>query len=153
MVDVIHVDEKWFYTSKNTKKFYLGMQEHESQRTTRSKQLTTKMMFLAAVACPRWDSINNKHFDGKLGIWPFIIIETAKRNSRNRAAGTPVMKSMDSITADQYCLTLMSHVLPAIKKKGLATCLTQQSRLNKIMPSHTLSHMTKNLYAKHLKWD
>ena len=74
-------------------------------------------MFLAAVARPRWDSTNNKHFDGKLGIWPFTIIETAKRNSRNCAAGTPVMKSMDSITADQYCLMLMSHVLPAIKTK------------------------------------
>ena len=29
----------------------------------------------------------------------------------------PVMKSMDSITADQYCDTLIDHVLPAIKTK------------------------------------
>ena len=27
------------------------------------------------------------------------------------------MKSMDSITADQYCNMLMSHVLPTIKTK------------------------------------
>ena len=37
MLDVIHVDEKWFYMSKNTKKFYLGMQEHKPYRTIRSK--------------------------------------------------------------------------------------------------------------------
>ena len=93
------------------------MQEHKLHCTTRSKQFTSKVMLLASVAHPRWDSINNKHFNGKLGIWYFTIIEIAKRNSRNSAAGTSVMKSMDSITADQYYLTLMSHVLQAIKIK------------------------------------
>ena len=53
MLDVIHVDGKWFYMTKNTKKFYLGMQELEPHRTTRSKLFSTKVIFLAAVACPR----------------------------------------------------------------------------------------------------
>ena len=101
--------------TRNTKQFYLGMQEHESHCTTRSKHFSTKVMCLAAVACTRWDSINNEYFDGKLDIWPFIIIEAAKRNSRNCAARTPVIKSLDSITVDQYRNMLMSHVLPAIK--------------------------------------
>ena len=37
MLDVIHVDEKWFYMTKNTKKFCLSMQDHEPHHTTRSK--------------------------------------------------------------------------------------------------------------------
>ena len=117
MSDVINVDEKWLYMTKNTKKFYLGMQEHEVHSTTRSKWFSTKVMFLAAVVRPRWDSINNKYFDGKLGIWPLTIIETTKRKCRNCTAWMLVMKSMDSITADQYCDTLMYHVVPAIKTK------------------------------------
>ena len=68
LLNVIHVDEKWFYMTKNTKKFYLGMQEHKLHRTTRGERFTTKVMFLPALARPRWDSIDNKHFGGKLGI-------------------------------------------------------------------------------------
>ena len=77
MFDVIHVDEKCFHKTNNTKKFYYGMQEYKPHRPTRSKRFSTKVMFLAAVARRRWDIITNKHFDGKLGIWPFTIIETA----------------------------------------------------------------------------
>ena len=61
MLDVIHVDEKWFYITKIVKKFCLGMQEHKLNCTTRSKHFSIKVMFLTAVACPRCDSINNKH--------------------------------------------------------------------------------------------
>ena len=74
-------------------------------------------MLLAAVARPRWDNNTNEYFDGKLCISLFTINKTAKRNSRNHTAGTPVMKSMDSITADQYRNLLMYHVLPVIKTK------------------------------------
>ena len=45
MLDVIHVDKKWVDMTKNTKKFYLGMQEHKPYCTTRSKQFTIKVMF------------------------------------------------------------------------------------------------------------
>ena len=75
---------------------------------------------LEAVTRPRWDSISNKHFDGKLGIWPFTIIETAKRNSRNSSAGTLV---------NQYCLMLMPHVLPAIKTKWPGNLSNTRSKI------------------------
>ena len=41
----------------------------------------------------------------------------AKINSINRTTGTPVMKSMDSITTNKYHNELIYHVLPAIKIK------------------------------------
>jgi hypothetical protein len=50
-------------------------------------------MFLAAVARPRFDANGNVIFDGKLGIWPFTYQEAAKRNSKNREAGTMVRTS------------------------------------------------------------
>ena len=78
------------------RRYCLGVQESEPHWTTHSKRYCTKVMFLAVVACPRWNTKTNRQFDGKNGIWQFTIMGTAKRNSRNCTAGTPVMKSMDS---------------------------------------------------------
>ena len=101
----------------------------------------------------RRDTITNKHSDGKVGIWPFTIIETAKRNSRNRAAGTPVIRSKNSITTDQYCNMLIYHVLPVIKIKwrgnlsGTIIKIQQDNARPHIEPSD------KEFLPKHLKWD
>ena len=59
-------------------------------------------MFLVAVACPRFDTITNEMFDGKIGIFPFIYTEPTKRNSKNRIAGTLEMKSMVSVNKDVF---------------------------------------------------
>jgi len=74
MMDVIHVDEKWFYMTQNMRRYYLVSDEEEPHRTTKSKRYSTKVMFLAAVAHPHWDTRRNQCFDGKLGILPFITI-------------------------------------------------------------------------------
>jgi hypothetical protein len=81
MYDTIHVDEKWFYLTKTTVKYYLAKGEPEPHRTCKSKRFITKVMFLAAVARPRWDSSRNQWFDGRLGIWPFVYQEPAKRRT------------------------------------------------------------------------
>ena len=117
MMDVIHVDEKWFYMTKNTRKYYLGREEEEPHRTTKSKRFSTKVMFLAAVARPRWNTAANKQFDGKIGICPFTKVEIVKRGSRNRPAGTPVTKTVDSVTNVEYRNMLIHKVLPAIREK------------------------------------
>ena len=103
MMDVVHVDEKWFYMTQKTRRHYLAPDEEEPHRTTKWKRYSTKVMFLAAVARPRWDTIRNQPFDGKLGIGPFISIKEARRNSRNRPAGTPVTKVMTSVANVEYC--------------------------------------------------
>jgi hypothetical protein len=47
-----------------------------------------KVMFLATIACPRYDPEGECTFDGKIGTFPFIEKVAAKRTSKNREKGT-----------------------------------------------------------------
>ncbi|KAL6575383.1 hypothetical protein OROMI_012668 [Orobanche minor] len=116
MYNQIHIDEKWFYISKTTENFYLACDETDPLRTCKSKRFITKIMFLAAVARPRFDSFTNEHFNGKIGIWPFVANDPAKWSSRNRAAGTMEPKPVLSVTK-KVILSWVEKVLPAIKEK------------------------------------
>jgi hypothetical protein len=89
MLDTLHVDEKWFFVNKPTVKVYMAPDEEEPKRSSKSKRFPTIVMFICAVACPRWDDTRaNRPFDDKLGIWPFVEKVPAQRGSRNRARGT-----------------------------------------------------------------
>lgn len=72
MENIIHIDEKWFYITKKGKTYYLLAQEEDPHRTVHNKNYIGKVMFLVAVAKPRYDNEGNCTFDGKIGIWPFI---------------------------------------------------------------------------------
>ncbi|TBU00910.1 hypothetical protein CWI39_1540p0010 [Hamiltosporidium magnivora] len=85
LYDYVHVDEKWFYLTK---------------------RFITKIMFMAAVARPRYDAHRNLYFDGKIGIWQFVYKEPAQRNSKNMAKGTIITKNMESVTA-VHCKNMM----------------------------------------------
>ncbi|XP_058191991.1 uncharacterized protein LOC131309348 [Rhododendron vialii] len=117
MYDHVHIDEKWFYLSKVSERYYLLPQEEEPVRTCKSKKFITKVMFLAAVARPRFDCYGNEVFSGKIGIFPFTFKEPAKRNSKNRVAGTLETKAIVSVTKDVICSCLIEQVLPAIRSK------------------------------------
>lgn len=116
MFDCVHVDEKWFNLTKIKQTFYLCPDEPDPLRTCKSKRFIEKVMFLAAVARPRFDFSRNKKFDGKIGIWPFVVKEPARRNSKNRAAGTLVTKPIN-VTKEVYSDFLINKVLPAIQSK------------------------------------
>lgn len=116
MKNVIHVDEKWFYLTKNKKKFYLSPDESNPHRTTKNKRYIPKVMFLAAVARPRWDSKKNCLFDGKIGIWPFAETGVAMRTSRHRVKGTPITKVVN-VGKKEYREFLIKKLLPAIAEK------------------------------------
>ena len=123
MFNVVHIDEKWFYMCKTTTKYYLVHDEPEPTRRVKSKRFITKAMFLAAVARPR------NGFSGKIGIFPFTFIEPAKRNSKNRVAGTMVTKVDESITKEKVKSCLIEKVIPAIHAKwpqGMRTIIIQQ---------------------------
>ncbi|CAN6331900.1 unnamed protein product, partial [Urochloa humidicola] len=113
MENIIHLDEKWYYITKKGKTYYLLPQEEDPYRTVHNKNCIDKVMFLVAVAKPRYDNEGNCIFDGKIGIWPFIRKEPAKRRSGNRARGTLVTKTMkvDRDTIRSYMIT---KLLPAI---------------------------------------
>ena len=64
MFDVVHIDEKWFYQTKESERYYLLPEESDPIRTCKSKRFITKVMFLEAVARPRFDDDNNTQFDG-----------------------------------------------------------------------------------------
>jgi len=87
MYNVVYIDEKWFYRTRRNQKYYLANDEERPQRTVKSKNFIEKVMFLAVVTRPRFDENGQCIFDGKLGIFPFVKVEPAKRWSPNRDAG------------------------------------------------------------------
>ncbi|GJV31379.1 hypothetical protein Tco_1391779 [Tanacetum coccineum] len=119
MFNVIHIDEKWFYMSKPSKRYYIVPGEEEPLRTCKSKMFLTKVMFLAAVARLWFDTSGNEFFLGKIGIFPLTTLEPAKRLSKNRVTGTLEIKPILSVTKDVTKSWLIQKVLPAIRARWL----------------------------------
>ena len=116
MEDLIHIDEKWFYLTKDGQHFIIAVDKEEPYRHVQHKSFLMKIMFLCAVARPRYDTRKNAWFDRKIGIWPIGKWEPAKRSSKKRAKGTPVWKNQ-CITQDVYHEYLIEKFLPAVKEK------------------------------------
>lgn len=112
----VHVDEKWFRIMKDHQSFYLAPDENTPHRTAKSKNFITKIMFLCAVARPRYNPTTRLYFDGKIGIWPFVRMEAAQRSSKNRPSGTMEMKAV-KVTREVYSSFLVNKVFPAIRAK------------------------------------
>ena len=85
MKDLIHIDEKWFYLTKDGQCFIIAADKEEPYRHVQHKFFLTKIMFLCAVARPRYNTNKNAWFDGKIGIWPIGKWEPAKQSSKKRA--------------------------------------------------------------------
>ena len=116
MEDLIHIDEKWFYLTKDGQHFIISADEEEPYRHVQHKSVLTKIMFLCAVARPRYDMRKNAWFDRKIGIWPIRKWEPAKRSSKKHAKGMPVSKNQ-CITRDVYREYLIQKFLPVVKEK------------------------------------
>uniref|UniRef100_A0AAW1M2U1 Transposase n=1 Tax=Saponaria officinalis TaxID=3572 RepID=A0AAW1M2U1_SAPOF len=96
MYDVVHIDEKFFYKTRTTQKYYLLPNEPQPHRTCQSKRFISKIMFMAAVAKPRYDEDGVVLFDGKIGIFPFVYKAEAMRSSKNREKGTLEVKPIEN---------------------------------------------------------
>ena len=116
MEDLIHIDKKWFYLTKDGQRFIIVADEAEPYRHVQHKSFLTKIMFLCVVARPRFDTNKNAWFDGKIGIWPIGKWEPAKWSLKKRTKGMPVWKNQ-SIMRDVYWEYLIQKLLPAIKQK------------------------------------
>ena len=57
-----------FYLRKDGQRFIIAADEEEPYRHVQHKSFLTKIMFLCAVARPRYDTNKNAWFDGKIGI-------------------------------------------------------------------------------------
>ncbi|KAF4034092.1 hypothetical protein GN244_ATG13975 [Phytophthora infestans] len=108
MFNVVHVNTKWCSMPGN----------RDAKKT--------KAMFLIAVARPQWDSQRQQQFDGKLGVWPFVVadpplepcaganalpwIQAASQVGR-------VFRVLETITKKEIQAMITSYVIPAIKTK------------------------------------
>ena len=104
-------------SDKKLETYYLFTDEEEPYRTCKSKNFVMKVMFLAAVARPRFDIHGKEIFSGKIGIYPFVTREPARRSSVNRAAGTLETKAMISVGRDIIRSYMIDKVLPDIRAK------------------------------------
>ena len=116
MEDLIHIDKKWFYLTKDGQHFIIAADEEEPYRDVQHKSFLMKIMFLCVVARPRYDMNKNAWFDGMIGIWPIGKWEPVKRSLKKRAKGTPVWKNQ-CITRDVYSEYLIQKLLPAVKER------------------------------------
>ncbi|ETV79549.1 hypothetical protein H257_06814 [Aphanomyces astaci] len=112
--DVVHLDEKMLNADKDHQKVYLVPGEAPPWRAWKSKRFIPKVMFLAAVARPRFDTDRGVVFNGKIGMWTFSRLLPAARNSRNRPAGTILTRLVNVDTA-VYCKYVLNKVVAAIK--------------------------------------
>ena len=117
MYNVIHADEKWYYRTRSTQKFYCAPGEERPRRTCKSKNYIEKVMFFGGQSRPWFNEQNECTFDGKIGIYAFVTVEPAKRKSRNRPRGTLITKPMTSVTRDIIRRYMIDKLLPDIKTK------------------------------------
>ena len=68
MHNVVHIDEKWFFLTKVRKTYYLLPDEILPQEFLRHRNFIGKIMFLVAVAQPRW---NHKKKPSLMANWVF----------------------------------------------------------------------------------
>ena len=113
--DEIHIDEKWFEISEQVATYYMGSEEPVPNRSVQNKGHLIKVMFLVAVARPRFDELGEVTFDGKIGCWPFIERRAAQRDSVNRPRGTIVTKPLN-VTKMIYKRFIFEKLLPAINQ-------------------------------------
>ncbi len=80
----VHLDEKWFSVSEKTLRVYCIPGEKVPERYAQNRDhLIKKVMFLCAIARPRYAAAGECIFDGKIGIWPFVETRIARRSSPN----------------------------------------------------------------------
>ena len=116
MHDQIHVDEKWFFLTKEKERYLLHQYEKKTKHCFKQKSHITKVRFLCAVARSRLNPCSKSWWDGKLGIWPIGDWEPAKQKSKNRPKGTLVWKNK-VVTKEVYQDLLNSKLIPSILEK------------------------------------
>ncbi|XP_042056203.1 uncharacterized protein LOC121800763 [Salvia splendens] len=117
MHNIVHIDEKWFYMTKTSDRYYLLPDEDVPYRSCKSKRFITKVMFMAAVSRPLCRPDGEIIFDGKIGLFPFTEQIPAQRSSKNWPKGTLETKPIQSITKEVMTACLLNQIIPTIKAK------------------------------------
>ena len=115
LMDVVHVDEKWFDKEKVSRRVILTNREKRPHRTAKHKSHIEKVMFLCAQARPRYDPTRKYTWSGKLAMLPIGDYTVAKRNSIHFNKGD---RKWENKTVDtETYLHLMETVVRNIAKE------------------------------------
>ena len=95
---------------------YIAPGEVVPTRRCQNRDHLLKVMFLAAVARPRFDADGKCIFDGQIGMWPFVERVEAKSTIKNREKGTIETKVVP-VDKNRYREFMIEKVVPAIKAK------------------------------------
>ncbi|KAM0907960.1 hypothetical protein ACQ4PT_015782 [Festuca glaucescens] len=123
--NVCHIDEKWFFRIRKKENVYLSHREETPKRETKNKGHIQKIMFLSAMARPRYDAEGNCIFDGKIGVWAYVEWVQAQKKSANREKGEWELKpcmEVDKAKSREYLVKIfLSHqacMREIIRRKG-----------------------------------
>ena len=116
MTDMVHIDEKWYDMTRVKNTYYLLPKERTPERPVPNTNCIGKVMFLTAVAKPRYSDDGEVIFDGKIGTWAFVEEKAAVRTSQNRIRGTKELKNV-KVTRNVMRDYLCNKVIPAIQDK------------------------------------
>ena len=92
-------------------------EEEEPIRHTQRKNYIPKVMFIAAVARPQFNSNKECIFDGKIGIGPFTEEHISKGTFVNRESGTMEIRPRHLVTRDIIRQAILTQIIPAMKEK------------------------------------
>lgn len=137
--NVLHIDEKWFFMTKTSQKYYLT-EDEEPYRTCQSKRFITKIMFLGVVGRPVFSDDGEVLWDGKVGIFPLVESVEAKRKSK---IGRQVLwKPNQCAVLQKKCLKTCCCTRSYLPyKKSGHTFYPRKLLSNKIMIGHTFLGM------------
>jgi hypothetical protein len=136
LFDLVFIDEKWFFLTRKSERYYLLPDQDEPHHTCKSKNNISKLMFLCVTCHPRFEN-GVCTFDEKIDCFSLVTFERAKRSSVNRLAETIEVKLITSIMKDVIRQFMIEKVLPAIKAKW------PRDDVNKpiyIQQDHTISY-------------
>ncbi|XP_042006025.1 uncharacterized protein LOC121754786 [Salvia splendens] len=100
MHNIVHIDEKWFYMTKTSDRYYLLPDEDVPYRSCHCLVVMGKTIF-----------------DGKIGLFPFTEEVPAQRSSKNMPKGTIETKPIQSINKEVMTACLLNQIIPTIKAK------------------------------------
>jgi hypothetical protein len=116
MDNIVHIDEKWFDMTRVKNTYYLLPEETDPVRTVKNKNNIGKVMFLTAVAKPRYGANGDEIFDGKIGTWAFVKEVAALKKSKNRPKGTLELKTV-IVNREVMREYMCKKLIPAIQDK------------------------------------
>ena len=101
---------------REKERYLLHRDKKNPKHCVKHKSHITKVMFLCAVARPRFNPCSNSWWDSKLGIWPIGDWEPAKQKSKNRPKGMLVWENK-IVTKEVYHDLLISKLILSILEK------------------------------------